>query len=140
MSAKKKTPRYHVGDKLIVLYQVTKVKGGDTTVKNLKEIWYGKDWDTKTLEDALDHLEDMIWRDEWPDLAMLRDYLNFTYPEGTRMPQSIRVPKELTEIILSEREQHREGIRKEHEEMMKGMTKKQRDAFVKEIEPKSQRK
>lgn len=119
MTPKTKPERYQKGEKLIILNEVTGMKDGVLQVKAVKTLRYDKDWDTNKLESELDRLDRMIWEEEWPDQAMLKQYLEFNYPEGTEMPRTIRVPESLIRMIQHERESKRERLKEEYADALK---------------------
>jgi hypothetical protein len=119
MTPKTKPERYQKGEKLISLNEVTGMKGGVLHVKAVRTLRYDKDWDTEELESQLDSLDRRIWEEEWPDQAMLKQYLEFKYPGGTEMPQTIRVPESLIKMIQHERETERERRKEEYADALK---------------------
>lgn len=119
MATKTKPERYEKGEKIIILYEVTGTKHGVVQANTVKMLRFDKDWDTNELESAVDRLDRMIWEEEWPDQAMLKQYLEFKYAEGTELPQAIRVPESLIKMIRHERETKRERLKEEYADALK---------------------
>lgn len=101
-------PPLLAGEKCFILLEA----GKDNKAAKTKIAIYSKEWDFEELSNYLDQLEDMIWEQEYPEEAMLKKYLSFTHSEGDRIPQSIRVPNAIREIIQHEDELRREYRRK----------------------------